>query len=404
MAINRSKKILIAFLGILLLFIGIATVGTGFLFQRANNLKKEFGEYIKTNPNDVAIVTYTIDDHGKPVQDQYAIYHNADQPLVLGSTFKLAVLAAYADAVSSGSLDPNEQVPVTEWEKYYVPLTDAGAHAQGLKSIGLEVDELGFAVDQKAVVSLNEIARIMIHYSGNAATDYLLTRIGKDGLNITLSKAGLEHQTPIRLILGAVLVMFNHEYNQPDINQLQAIINEVSSGNTEYVDRLVYQYLNDPDWRDDQIQHMANYSDTVILPEEEMWAYQEVASQLFPKGTAREYAQFSAQIARGKLISTEASEIIQQHLENVPSDWPLRLLYFDKFGAKDGVTAGVLTIASYAIPKRNDLAEQYRVVVILANHMPMNVWASQLQFEGHYLLQADLAQATGIFGDIRVGK
>jgi hypothetical protein len=50
------------------------------------------------------------------------------------------------------------------------------------------------------------------------------------------------------------------------------------------------------------------------------------------------------------------------------------------------------------------LAGQNRVVVVLANHMPLDKWSNQLQLEGHYLLQTDLAQATGVFGDIRTLK
>ncbi len=401
---TRGKKILISLLSILVLGIGIVGIGMGYFIQQTNNLKKEFAEYIEANPDDVAIVTYTIDQNGEPIEDENAIFHNADQPLVLASTMKLAVLIAYAEEVANDRLDPNEQISVTDWEKYYVPMTDGGAHTLGLKSMALEADELGFALDQTAQVSLDDIARIMIHYSGNAATDYLLMRIGDEKMDNILAEVGLEHQTHFRLILGTVLAIFNHEYIQPDIHQLQAIIEQVSEGQTEYVDHLVDLYLNDPTWRTKQIQYMTHYNTSVNLSEQDIWAYQVAASKLFPTGTAREYALLVAQIARGQLISAEVSEIMQQHLESVPSDWPLRLLFFDGFGAKDGVTAGVLTIASYAVPRRGDLAGQNRVVVVLANHMPLDKWSNQLQLEGHYLLQTDLAQATGVFDDIRTIK
>jgi D-alanyl-D-alanine carboxypeptidase len=273
----------------------------------------------------------------------------------------------------------------------------------GLKSVGLKADELGFALDQTAEVSLDAIARVMIHYSGNAATDYLLTRIGEESMAKVLAEAELEHQTPIRLLLGAVLVMFNHEYVQPDIQHLQGIIADVANGKTEYVEQLVALYLDDPAWRTAQIQYMADYNARVSLSEQDLWTYQEAASHLFPRGTAGEYAHIIAQVAAGKFISVEVSAIMQHYLESVPSDWLLRTLFFDRFGAKDGVTVGVLTIASYAVPKRGELAGENRVVVILANDMPLDQWSKQLQLAGHYLLQTDLAQATGIFDNQMTG-
>ena len=57
-----------------------------------------------------------------------------------------------------------------------------------------------------------------------------------------------------------------------------------------------------------------------------------------------------ALIAGGKLISSDVSALMNQVLETAPQDRPLRLLFYDRYGAKDGLTAGVTTIASYATP------------------------------------------------------
>lgn len=88
---------------------------------------------------------------------------------------------------------------------------------------------------------------------------------------------------------------------------------------------------------------------------------------------------------------------MQELLEGIPSDEPLRLFFFDRFGAKDGITPSVITIASYAIPNRGELKGESRVVVILANSMPAELWLAQAQSQGHYLLPIDIAQATGQF-------
>ena len=384
---------------ILLVFVGFLLIGPGYLTWQTISRKQAFAEYIVANPEEVAIVTYTIGPDGEPVDDGAAIFHNADQPLVVASTIKLAVLAAYADGVTTGRFDPAEEIPVAEWEQFFVPGTDGGAHALGLQSVGLEADDLGFAVDQEETVPLDEIARMMIHYSGNAATDYLLTRIGEAEMERVLADIGLEQQTPIRLILGAALAIFNHEQPQSDRGYLQATLDDLDQGDTARLDILVDLYLNDPAWRSRQIEFMTSYT-TIDFPESEIWAYQLLAGQLFPRGTAREYAHLMARIARGDLISPAASALMQGHLESVPSHFPLRLLYFDRIGAKDGVTAGVLALASYAVPKRGDLAGQERIGVIFANELTLDIWSRQLQVQGHYLLQTDLVRSTGVFEEL----
>ena len=57
----------------------------------------------------------------------------------------------------------------------------------------------------------------------------------------------------------------------------------------------------------------------------------------------------------------------------------------------------MLTLASYAVPKRGLLSGRSRVIVIMTTQLPPENWAEQVQHQGHYLLPIDLAQATGVF-------
>lgn len=378
----------------------VAAVGVGLFLRQVNRAKKELADFILANPAATAVAAYTFDENGDLVDDGQALFHNADQPLILASTMKLVVLATYAETAAAGDLDPHERIPVAEWEQYYLPLTDGGAHALGLQSVGLKADEAGFAVDQTATVTLDDLARMMMHFSGNAATDYLITRLGNERLARMMETADLPYHTPIHPTLGPALIMFNYEEAHPSLAQLETILAEANSGNQTPMAALIDRYLHDPAWRSAQIAYMQSDAVRTRLGEAEMWVYQTTANQLFPQATAREYAQLMANIANGRFISADVSAIMQTHLESVPSDWPLRLLYFDRFGAKDGVTAGVLTLASYAQPKRGALAGQNRVVVVLLNEMPPDLWQRQLPWQGHYLLQTDLAQASGAFQEL----
>ncbi len=389
----RGKKMPNWILWIALAAMGVAVVGVAVFLNQANRQKNALAEYIRANPGAAAIVAYTVDEQGQPVNDGSGVFYNADTPLVLASAMKSVILVAYADAVERNELDPNEQIAIADLEKYYVPQTDGGAHKAGLAALGLAVDADGFAQDQTAKIALDDIARIMIHNSGNAETDYLMARLGPERIAATMAAAGMEHHTPFHTILGITLAMFNHEGPLTDAAQRQALVNAVENGNFATLERLADLYLNDLNWRAAQIAFMK--SDAFVAAAGEMgWDGQVESSRLFPQGTAREYAHMMAQIAGGQLISPAVSARIQQKLESAPGDDPMRLLFHRRYGAKDGVTAGVLTLVSYAVPKRGTLAGQTRVVVVLANGMPYETWSKLAQYQSIYLLQADLAKKT----------
>ena len=151
-----------------------------YLVYSYRQINAEMAGLIQSLPNTGALAVYSFDRQGELIEDCSNIFRNADTPLVLGSTMKVVILAAYADAVTSGVLNPSEQVPVKDLERYYLPLTDGNAHKSGLESTGLEVDELGYAKEPMARLTIDDIARIMIHFSGNAETDYLIERIGAE--------------------------------------------------------------------------------------------------------------------------------------------------------------------------------------------------------------------------------
>ena len=368
----------------------LGTVGVTAVFWQVNRVQRAMTDFILAHPQDTAVVSYTFGENGNLVDDGSALFYNADAPLVLASVMKTAVLATYAEMVVSGELDPNEPVPVAEWERYYLPGSDGGAHIAGLRSVGLVADDLGFAVDQTAVVTLDDLATMMMHFSGNASTDYLLARVGLERVT-AVTQTHLPHQTPIHYTLGYALAVFNHE--EPfSLEWVQAVQSKVANGDFSDLDRLIDLYKNDASWRQAQLAFMSSLTSQSIEGEA-MWAFQETAVQLMPKGTARDYAHLMAQIGSGHFISAEVSALMQQKMETVPSDWPLRWLYFDRFAAKDGTTAGILTLAAYAVPSRGGFEGKNRVVVLFTNGLRPDLFAQQVQFQGHYLLPIDLARA-----------
>ncbi|MFC7344142.1 serine hydrolase [Saccharopolyspora griseoalba] len=113
-------------------------------------------------------------DDGRGAQ----LAHAASAPMPLASAVKVLHLAAYAEAVVGGRLDPAEQVRVGDWERYYLP-TDGGAHKLSLEHLGVPADESGYyAADPDQRVALREMVAMMITYSDSAVPDLLRDRLG----------------------------------------------------------------------------------------------------------------------------------------------------------------------------------------------------------------------------------
>ena len=256
----------------------------------------------------------------------------------------------------------------------------------GLRSLGLDVDKDGLAVDQSGSVTYDDLARIMIHYSGNAATDVLIAKLGQERINGVMETAGMDSHTPICLLLEPTLVWMNHE-DAPETEQellaAKAAFEAEGCGSTAWVE----QYRGDTAWRESQIDFLTAAQVETREDSVEQWRLALLTAEMLPKGTALEYAQLMAQVATGNFISSEVSALMQSYLETSPSNAIQRVFFFNQHGEKPGATAGVLTDVSYAVPKWGKHKDEVRVVVIMANELPASLWQRAYLLESIYLSQ-----------------
>ncbi|MEV0681248.1 serine hydrolase [Actinosynnema sp. NPDC050436] len=126
--------------------------------------------------------------------------HRPHERHLLASAVKVVHLVGYDLAVRRGQVDAREPVRVGDWEQYYLPL-DGGAHPQALRALDLECSNGFTADDPNALVTLDDLASVMIRYSDNAATDYLLHRLGEPVVRTAAVRAGWP-DAPIPSVLG----------------------------------------------------------------------------------------------------------------------------------------------------------------------------------------------------------
>lgn len=323
--------------------------------------REEMLDYLKAHPDDFSLVV-------RSTGEEAEVAHLPAEPSPLASTKKIVVLAAYAREVSGGGLDLEEEVPVAEWERYYVPNTDGGAHSAAMKELGIPTGEDGAASDQRATATLDEMAEAMISVSDNAATDYLIGRLGQEKIRAVIEDESLAGQEDVLPISGSMLV-----WNGPDGEGTPGLSEMGREEYTARVLRATESYANGEyhdKWR-------AGRAPLGSLVEQ-----RSQAAEYETTGTAEDYARIVGGVASGEFISPDVAGIMADHLD-WPMERPANRDTFEEMGAKGGSLSGILTQATYAVPKRGDYAGEERVVVLFVRDMSGSAWLGVRQSDGY---------------------
>ncbi|MCL1474668.1 serine hydrolase [Argonema antarcticum] len=326
--------------------------------ERTSPLKtpEDFLEYIVAHPQNVSLVAYEISN------PEQGIFYRADEKHPLASTIKILILAEYARQVEQGIISPDEKIDLNSVDVYYLPNKDGGAHPQALK----EFQDKKY-VNAANQIDLRHIAWAMIRYSSNAATDYLIERLGRENIEKLPSRLGLPNQDVPLPIIGQFLSWDDSEISPLPAERLK-IYQAMSQ--TEYANlvyNLMSKWRNDAAFRDRKIKHLIEF----IGIEDQ----QAMAQALNPGGTAKGYAQIMERIYTNSLISPAVSQIMREYLEWPMKNEPVREK-FDALSAKGGSLPGIVTETMYAKRKNG---ERGRVVALFFENIPTGVWLQLMQ-------------------------
>jgi hypothetical protein len=273
-------------------------------------------------------------------QEDQGVYLNPEAPMPLASVVKVIHLVAYAEAVAAGDLDPTSTVFLDELQAFYLPNIDLGAHSRALS----DLEDNGRVFGDPPAVLLDEVPRMMIARSSNAATDYLHLLLGQTRVEETAVALGLTSQTAPCPFLGQFLTMGNHAL--PNNNGYQAweqyMADPYSFGRDAMF--LTENFSGDPKFR----QTAVDWRRRTRQPSGQT---QRLFSKDFnARGSAADYAALMARIAQNGLSNGESSFIARRFLE-----WPMRFAdnqtLFSNLGYKNGSLPGILTTVYYAYPK-----------------------------------------------------
>ena len=303
-------------------------------------------DFIDADRSRVSLVAYRLD------APDAAILLNPDVPRPLASTIKILVLAGYAQAVDHGRWSPDERVPLADVEAFFLPHTDGGAHERAVEIYR----ERGW-LDASGSVALRQVVWAMMTVSDNAATDYLLDRLGRERAELLAARFDAADSDAPLPISGVYLAWAGADQGS------------LSDSAWELAGRL----RDDPEFR-------AVWQDSPVMNQVGLRKQARLSATRSPTGTARDYAGLMERVQRGDLISGTVSAAMREYLEWPMANEPIAR-EFAAYGTKGGSLPGVLTEATYAVPRNHASGA---VAALFLNELPLAVW---LTLQDSYLHQ-----------------
>ena len=312
----KTLKIVGIVVGVIVLaFAGLATYAYFTYF----NIEGDYvANFIAKNPNKSALYWMR--------NDSLIAEQNPDKKMPLASTVKTIIAIEFAQQVSSGKINPADEVPLGELARFYIPDTDGGAHPAWLK----HVQEKNLA--QQGKVPLLEIAKGMIRYSSNANTEYLMWRLGLNAINANLASLNLAQ----------------HDSLYPFVSALYVCSDENSSKGLKLMGMDMYKKRAEEYFEALKVDTTAKakFNRAHVSP-----PVQRVWSDRLPGSTARTYDGIMQKIQSRTYFDSTAQGTLEKLME-----WPMEAFdsnrqKYQHLGAKGGSTAFVLTYALYATDK-----------------------------------------------------
>lgn len=299
--------------------------------------------YVATHRGDVALAV----DDGRGTR----IVSRPDEQQPLASAAKVVHLAAYGRAVAEGSVRADDQIRLGDWERWYLPGSDGGAHPKALDRLGVANDGVR-ALDPQRSVPLDALVTSMIQESDNAAADLLRDRLGDQALSRAAADGGWAG-VDLPSFLGETLVLVAPELGPGSVPRAQRAAAELA---------LAQRFATDPALR-------TELSARPLPPIEVQQRWAEETST----GSANQLAALHRAIATGEF--GPGADVARRHLEWQEASLPGVV----GVGFKGGSRAGVLTEAFTV--RREDASTA--TGILLVRRMSATDWSEALTSFAH---------------------
>ncbi len=316
------KNILII-LGIVIGLV-LLLVAVGVYYFKPN--KKLVLNFIQENSNKTAIKLVR--------NDTVLVERNPNKIMPLASTVKILIAIEYAEQAANGKINPNETIPISELEKYYIPDTDGGAHPSWLKDVNDKIEE--------EQISIREVAKGMIAFSSNANTEWLCEKLGLNNINNRKDSLGIQNHSDIYYIVSALFVG-KEKYPNLNSNDLEVELKKLPIEEYRQMTSIIHNKL-----RQDST-YKKNVGDLGMN-------IQRIWSDNLPSSTVAEYVEIMQKINSRTYFDKQTQKHLDEVMEFLLMN-PANRQWLEHSGMKGGSTAFVLTKALYATDKKGNKTE-----------------------------------------------
>jgi len=265
------------------------------------------------------------------VNDMLLARLNENNLMPLASTMKIMVAVEYAKQAGNGVLDPHSRVGLSELEKYYLPMTDGGAHSRWL---AYERESGHISGDS---IELRDVARGMMMFSSNANTEYLMDLLGLDNINNNLPLFGLKQHTKLFPVVASLFL-----YQNPKKLKEKNILRSIDQLTEE-----AYCQIKCKNHK--QIKHNIMLKKK-LRNEDLSTAMQQLWSDRLTAATTKEYTQVMATLNNRRFLDESSYGMLADVME-FPMENPGNRAIYRHIALKGGSTSSVLTFAIYATQK-----------------------------------------------------
>ncbi len=285
-------------------------------------------EYIGAQPKRVSLVSIAV---GKP---DSSIYYNAHTPRTMGRLQNIFLVTEYARRVEAGTLNPNEQIPLENVNRYQLPNVDRSNH-QGMIAW---LNETG-KVSEDNTVALRALVRASVQFGDVAVSDFLLFKLGVKNIKQLMTELNLQ-ETELPLPFSGLYIMINPLEGRPADAHFDSLSFIPRAKFKQSVIQKAQQFITNEAFRQRVMNRFEDGSGMSIK-----FKKLRDALAFFPKTTAAEMAELMKKLTKDELISSAISKKVKAILT-----WPLQVNdrlqnYLKNYGAiydtRMGMAAGI---------------------------------------------------------------
>ena len=312
--------------------------------------------FIGNKPEHVSLVSISID------RPDSSLYYQENRPRTMGSLGNLILLYAYAQAVESSQLDPNEELSLEEISKFRLPLISQNAHDGAIERL---------VTEESPSFTLEDAVHAMVEFNDLVLADFLWSKLGvtalekglkelRDSLDLKVTELPLPNAALYMAIAEPVsyVPVFSPKQDSLRIDSTQrSLFHSKALENFR-------QITADPEWfASVQAAFKANRINQNFMQERDALA-------LFPQTTATELAQIMHYLLLDDRLDTELQAHILQAL-GWPNGSTTVARSFESYYAQYDSRMGLLSGVDFGT---SIYTGEQRIQVVLFDEIPVAFW------------------------------